>query len=78
MNSSNVALINQTNDGAVSPDMLEQYAAALQQQVDNHLAPAWNVRANISVLSGIPKVLFVTRWQPGAGPGRGGVEHLAG
>jgi hypothetical protein len=23
-------------------------------------------------LSGIPKVLFVTRWQPWAGPGRGG------
>ena len=50
MNSSNVALINQTNDGAVSPAMLERYAAALQQQVDNHLAPVWNVRANISVL----------------------------
>jgi|SRR5579871_4439835 hypothetical protein len=50
MNSSNVALINQTNDGAVSPAMLERYAAALQQQVDNHLAPAWNVRADISVL----------------------------
>jgi len=27
-------------------------------------------------LSGIPEVLFVTRGQPGAGPGRGGVEHL--
>ena len=50
MNSSKVALINQTNDGAVSPATLQQYAAALQQQVDNHLAPAWNVRADISVL----------------------------
>jgi 5-methylcytosine-specific restriction protein A len=27
-------------------------------------------------LSGIPKVLFVTRGQPGAGPGRGGGQHL--
>jgi len=27
-------------------------------------------------LSGIPKVLFVTRWQPGAGPGGGGGQHL--
>jgi hypothetical protein len=51
MNSSKVALINQTNDGAVSPATLERYAAALQQQVDNHLAPAWKVRADISVLA---------------------------
>jgi hypothetical protein len=29
-----------------------------------------------SELSGIPKVLFVTGWQPGAGPGRGGSQHL--
>jgi hypothetical protein len=50
MNSSKVALINQTNDGAVSSATLEQYAAALQQQVNNHLAPAWDVRADISVL----------------------------
>lgn len=50
MNSSKVALINQTNDGAVSSATLEKYAAALQQQVDNHLAPAWEVRADISVL----------------------------
>ena len=28
------------------------------------------------VLSGIPIVLFVTRRQPGAGPGRGGGQHL--
>ena len=51
MNSSKVALIDQTNEGAVSPATLQQYAAALQQQVDNHLAPAWNVRADISVLA---------------------------
>ena len=50
MNSSKVALINQTNDGAVSPATLEQYAAVLQQQVNNHFAPAWNVHADISVL----------------------------
>jgi hypothetical protein len=57
MNSSKVALIDQTNEGAVSPTTLQQYAAALQQQVDNHLAPAWNVRADISVLAagaGVP------------------------
>jgi hypothetical protein len=30
----------------------------------------------IEELSGIPKVLLVTRRQPGAGPGRGGGEHL--
>src|SRR6266700_2909178 len=29
-------------------------------------------------LSGIPEVLLVTRGQPGAGPGGGGVQHLAG
>lgn len=51
MNSSKVALINQTDDAAVSPARLEQYAAALQEQVDNHLAPAWKVRADISVLA---------------------------
>ncbi len=31
-----------------------------------------------SMLSSIPKVLFVTRWQPGAGPGGGGSQHLIG
>jgi hypothetical protein len=51
MNSSKVALINQANGGAVSPATLQQYAAALQYQVDNHVAPAWNVRADISVLN---------------------------
>jgi hypothetical protein len=29
-------------------------------------------------LSGIPEVLLVTRRQPRAGPGRGGIKHLAG
>ena len=46
MKSLKVALINQTNGGAVPAATL----AALRQQVDNHLAPAWNVRADISVL----------------------------
>ena len=50
MNSSKVALINQTNGGAVPPATLQQYADALQQQVNDHLAPAWNVSAEISVL----------------------------
>ena len=49
MDSRQVALIDQTNDGTVSREMLLQFAAALQQQVDNHLLPAWNVRADISV-----------------------------
>ena len=50
MDSWQVALIDQTN-GAVPPGTLQQYADALQQQVDNDLAPAWNVRADISVLA---------------------------
>src|SRR5215469_12751998 len=29
----------------------------------------------LALLSGIPEVLFVTRRQPGAGPGGGGIEH---
>ena len=44
-----VALIDQTNDGTVSQEMLLQFAAALQQQVDNDLEPNWHVRADISV-----------------------------
>jgi hypothetical protein len=31
---------------------------------------------DIQQLSGIPEVLLVTGGQPGAGPRRGGVEHL--
>jgi hypothetical protein len=51
MKSSKVALIDQTKGNAVPPATLKKYAIALQQQVDNHLAPAWNVRADISVLA---------------------------
>ena len=51
MDSWQVALIDQTNGGAVPPGTLQQYADALQQQVDNDLAPAWDVRADISVLA---------------------------
>lgn len=50
MNSSKVALINQTDGDAVPAETLKRYRDALQNQVDNHLAPAWNVRADISVL----------------------------
>ena len=50
MNSSKVALIDQTNGDAVPAETLKRYRDALQNQVDNHLAPAWNVRADISVL----------------------------
>jgi hypothetical protein len=46
-----VALIDQTSGGSVPPATLEQWAAVLQQQVDNDLAPAWDVRAVISVLA---------------------------
>lgn len=51
MNSLKVALINQVNEGAVPRETLDQYRDALQQQVDDHFAPAWNVRADISVLA---------------------------
>jgi len=51
MDSWQVALIDRTNAGAVPWATLQQCAAALQQQVDNDLAPAWNVRADISVLA---------------------------
>ena len=33
-------------------------------------------RQVLAELSGIPKVLFVTWREPGAGPGRGGGQHL--
>ena len=49
MDSWKVALIDQT--GLVPVASLQQFAAALQQQTDDDLAPAWNVRADISVLS---------------------------
>ena len=49
MDSWKVALIDQT--GMVPVASLQQFAAALQQQTDDDLAPAWNVRADISVLS---------------------------
>jgi hypothetical protein len=51
MNSSKVALINQAGGDAVPAKTLERYRDALQKQVDNHLAPAWSVRADISVLA---------------------------
>jgi hypothetical protein len=44
-----VVLIDQTNAGALPPGTLQQFADALQQQVDNDLAQAWNVQADISV-----------------------------
>lgn len=50
MDSLKVALVNQTGGGAVPPAKLDQYAAALQRQVNNDFAPAWSVRADISVL----------------------------
>jgi hypothetical protein len=49
MDTWNVALIDQT--GVVLDATLQQFAAALQQQTYDDLAPAWNVRADISVLA---------------------------
>lgn len=49
MDSWKVAIIDQT--GVVPVAKLQQFAAALQQQTDNQLAPAWDVRADISVLT---------------------------
>src|SRR5579859_3101954 len=51
MDSWQVALIDQTNAGAVPSGTLQQFAVVLQQQVDRDLAPAWNVRADISVVA---------------------------
>ena len=50
MNSWKVALIDQTTGAVVPVASLEQYMAALQQQVDDDLLPTWGVRADISVL----------------------------
>jgi hypothetical protein len=44
-----VALIDQTT-GLVAASQLPDIAAAVQRQVDHDLAPAWGVRARISVL----------------------------
>jgi hypothetical protein len=55
MDSWQVALIDQTNAGAVPSGTLQQLAVVLQQQVDRDLTPAWNVRAEISVPdAGVP------------------------
>jgi hypothetical protein len=42
-----VELVDQTN--SIPPSQLTQVAAALQQQVQNELAPAWGVSAQVSV-----------------------------
>ncbi len=49
MSSWQVGLTDQST-AEVPPATLQQIAAALQQQVDNDFAPAWGVRADISVL----------------------------
>jgi hypothetical protein len=49
MDSWNVAFIDQTPGGVVPVSKLQQYAAALQKQVDNDLSPAWDVRADIFI-----------------------------
>ena len=79
MNFPNVALVDQTNGGVVPLADLLRYRAALQQQVDNHLAPVWGVRADISALPtgddippGTWPIMIVDSL-----PGQGGV-HLDG
>ena len=49
MDSWKVVIVDQT--GVVPVAKLQQFADALQQQTDNDLAPAWDVRADISVLT---------------------------
>ena len=53
MSSWQVGLTDQST-ARVPPATLQQIAAALQQQVDNDFAPAWGVRADISVPAGDP------------------------
>jgi len=48
MSSLQIVLIDTTANSVVPPGLLQQIAAALQQQVDNDFAPAWGVRADIS------------------------------
>jgi hypothetical protein len=48
MDSSEVVLIDQT--GTVSLEQMQGFVEALQQQVDQDLAPYWDVRADISSL----------------------------
>jgi hypothetical protein len=72
-----VALIDQTKDRVVPLADLVHYAAALQHQVDNHLAPVWGVRADISVLDAgdaIPPGTWPIKVVDSL-PGQGGV-HL--
>jgi hypothetical protein len=49
MGSWKIVLVDHTANRIVSREQLLPIAAALQQQVDNDLAPAWGVRADISV-----------------------------
>jgi hypothetical protein len=51
MDSWKVVLVDRTAGGVVPPADLKRYASALQTQVDDHLAPAWGVRADITVLA---------------------------
>jgi hypothetical protein len=51
MKSRKVALIDQTSGSVVPLAELQQYATALQQQVDDDLVSAWGVRADISALA---------------------------
>lgn len=49
MSSWSIVLTDQSSAG-VPPATMQQYATALQRQVDNDFAPIWGVRAEIAVL----------------------------
>lgn len=51
MKTQKVVLIDETSGGVVPLADLQQYATALQRQVDNDLFPAWGVRADVSALA---------------------------
>jgi hypothetical protein len=51
------------------------YQSYQQWQIERPKTASEQYAADVR-LSGIPKVLFVTWREPGAGPGRGGGQHL--
>jgi hypothetical protein len=59
-------------------DTLELINNELTARLDRQAEARARIDTKAALLSGIPKVLFVTGRQPGAGPGRGGIKHLAG
>ena len=60
-------------DSGLAPSPEGVRGAPSENPVENALA---ELLAAAQDLSGIPIILLVTRRQPGAGPGRGGGQHL--